>query len=237
MDASQPTVPSSFIPHDTAESSRARRASTAGLTDLLLLFSIVILIASAALGIGVFLYQQYLVTSEKSKIDQLDHAKKQFDPVFVQNVMRLDDRMRSAEKILAAHIAPTALFQALQQTTLTTIAFRSLDFAIDSNQHPTIKMSGVAQSVNSIALQEDLFSKGTVVNSPIFSGIDRQLDGVHFNLNAVVNAQAINYTQIVNGQNASPALPTVPAQNTVVGPSSTPPPPPPGAASSGNSTP
>lgn len=60
-------------------------------------------------------------------------------------------------------------------------------------------MNGVARSVNSIALQGDLLGKSNVITSPIFSGIDRQIDGVHFNLNALLNVSAVRYTSFVSG--------------------------------------
>ena len=66
-------------------------------------------------------------------------------------------------------------------------------------------MAGVAQSVNSIALQAQIFSKNGIITSPIFSGIERQIDGVHFDFNALVNPAAINYVQELN---AASALPT-----------------------------
>jgi hypothetical protein len=58
-------------------------------------------------------------------------------------------------------------------------------------------MQGVAQSVNSIALQADIFSKSNVIASPIFSNIARASDGVHFDFTGVVNPTALNYASFV----------------------------------------
>ena len=172
-------------------------------------------VASAALGAGVFLYKQFLAIESASKLSQLERAKAAFQPSLIQELTRLDDRMHAADRILGAHIAPTAFFLALQQATLETVAFQTLDFQSLDPQDMKISMTGVAQSVNSIALQADLFSKNGVIMSPIFSNIARQPDGVHFNLSAVVNPKSIGYSELI-----APSLDSG-AQSQALPPSST----------------
>lgn len=190
------TTPGTFIPHDTVAPA-APRQSSGGLNDLILLCAIVLLVASVALAVGVFLYGQFLQTESASKVDQLKRAEAAFQPELVQQLQRLDDRMHAGSTILGAHMAPTAFFDALSQATLQTVSFSTLSLDAPDAQHVSIKMQGVAQSVNSIALQADLFSKNGVISSPIFSNIARQSDGVHFDLSAVVNPAAVNYEQLV----------------------------------------
>ena len=220
----------SFIPHDTAQASGlAVRERSAGLPEFALLVSIVLIIASAALAGGVFLYAQYLQTASSSKVQQLERAKAAFDPSLIESLMRLNDRIHAADTILGSHLAPTLFFEALQAATLSTVSFQNLDLQADKSMM-TIKMAGVAQSVNSIALQADLFSKNGVIKDPIFSGIDREQDGVHFSLTAEVDPKAIAYRHFLQTMDASqaagaafPAAPSgtqgTPAQNTQVQPS------------------
>ncbi len=189
-------VPASFIPHDTPAASGGYRERSAGLPELALLISIILLVASSALAGGVFLYAQYLATASSSKVQQLDRAKAAFDPALIQKIMRLNDRLHAADALIGTHLAPTLFFDALQAATLSTVSFADLDLQADS-AGMTIKMSGVAQSVNSIALQADLFSKNGVIKDPIFSGIDREQDGVHFALTAEVDPKAVGYGQLL----------------------------------------
>lgn len=191
-------INSSFIPADAKMASSApaaprRRAGSA--SDFLVLISIVIFVASVALGAAVFLYQQFLSTSNKNKIDQLQRAQEAFQPALIGLLTRLNDRMEAGAKILESHIAPSKILDLLEQSTLTNVAFSSLDFEAGDKTKITIKMQGVAKSVNSIALQADLFGKSGILTSPIFSDITAQADGVHFNLAAVVNPRAILYAQ------------------------------------------
>ncbi|MDO8575953.1 MAG: hypothetical protein Q7R90_01420 [bacterium] len=203
-------IPATFIPHDTSVA-RPPLRSGGGLNDLLLLVAIVIFVASAALAIGVFLYGQYLVTENNSKVAQLKRAEAGFQPALIQQLTRLDDRMHAADRVLSAHIAPSLFFKALEEATLQTISFQTLDFQVVENQNLTVKMAGVAESVNSIALQADLFSKNGVVTNPIFSNIARQPDGVHFNLAAVVNPTAINFAGAGDSAAAPDSTATPPA--------------------------
>src|SRR3989338_125705 len=209
-------IQSSFIPQDASQPSAGPRFTPerGGLSDLIVLIAIVAFVASLALGGAVFLYGQYLSSSAASKLEQLKRAREAFEPATVQEITRLDDRMRVAEDVLGLHLPPTAFFYALQQASLSTVSFSSLEMSAVDPQRITVKMSGVAESVNSIALQADLFSKNGVIVSPIFSDITREPDGVHFNLTAFVNPAAINYVRLIAGlvQQSQPQTPAVPQQ-------------------------
>jgi len=199
------TSPQGFMPHEAPVVSSAARQKGQGMKELFLLISIVLFIASAALAAGVFLYEQYLTTSSASKIDQLARAEAAFEPALIRELTRLDDRMRSANEILGDHIAPTAFFSMLEQSTIATVAFSSLTFSAKEPGTMTIEMQGVAASVNAIALQADVFAKGGMVTSPIFSDIDRQADGIHFSLSAFIDPEAVNFAQLVSRVQAMPA--------------------------------
>lgn len=191
-------IQSSFIPQDAGKATVSPKLQRGGgLGDLMFLGAIVLFVVSLALAGAVFLYNQYLKTSEASKVEQLQRAREAFEPALIQQLTRLDDRMRAADSVLSSHIAPTAFFLALQQATLSTVSFRSLELDATDPKKVTIKMPGVARSVNSIALQADLMSKNGVFTSPIFSNISRQADGVHFDLVASVNPATVNYVSLV----------------------------------------
>lgn len=190
---------SSFIPRDAGEATRVRHHGTNGLLELFTLISIVLFVASGALGAGVFLYDQFLQASSASKVDQLERATAAFEPALIHELTRLDDRMRVAGDVLGGHIAPSAFFRMLEQATVSTITFSSLTFEASDPARMNIRMDGVAGSMNAIALQADLFSKIGMVTSPIFSNIDRRPDGVHFSFTALLNPTALNYAGLIRG--------------------------------------
>ncbi len=195
-------VPNSFIPQDaTSNSKPIRRYESGGLSELVSLIATILLVASIALAAGAFIYNQYLQTQVAGKLKSIQNAQQQFDPTLVQQLTQLDNRMQTAQGLLSSHLAPSAFLAALNQSTLQTISFTTLDYEAPDNQHVSIKMTGVAQSVNSIAEQAQLFGQSGVLENPIFSDVDPQIDGVHFNLTADVNPSALSYEQYVqNGQ-------------------------------------
>lgn len=211
-------IKSSFIPDDAARLGNTQRFASnggGGLFDLTALLSTVLLVASLALGVGVFLYVQFLQSSLTSKRDQLVRAQEAFEPTLIQELTRLDDRMQAAQEILNKHAAPSLIFTLLEELTLETVSFKNFSYSTQG-EAPEIKLQGLAQSVNSIALQADLLGKHTAISSPIFSNITREIEGVRFDLTATVIPAAIRYAntlagravpteQLIQGQGSVPA--------------------------------
>lgn len=197
-------IRSSFIPQSPISAPTPGAKRSGGNFDMLMLLGLILFIASAVLAVGVFLYVQYMNTSAASKLDQLNRAKAAFEPALIAELTRLDDRMRAADEVLSIHIAPSALFNVLQQLTLQTVAFSSLDFAAQNSSDMTLTMQGLAQSVNSIALEADLLSKSGVITSPIFSNMNRTLQGVRFDFTSGINPEGLRYRTVKSGVTAQP---------------------------------
>jgi hypothetical protein len=216
-------IQSSFIPKEAGKEIITNRptSSSAGLPELFVLISIIFLVASGALAGGVFLYQQFLHSQITSKSEQLKRAEKTFEHNTIQKWMRLDQRMHAASEILSAHLAPSVFFGSLNQTTLTTVSFNDLQLDASNPAQINIKMTGVAQSVNSVAFQANLFNNNSVITNPIFSKIDHKQDGVHFELQALVNSSALSYAHMFNGSssaNSQSAEPVIQAPTEPVSP-------------------
>jgi len=191
-------IKSSFIPSDASVPTSTRGVTTTSLSDLLILLGIVFLVASIALAAGVFLYLQYLQTSSASKREQLERARAAFEPALIQELTRLDDRMQAADVILRGHIAPSIFFHLLEQLTLQTVSYQTLEFSAADDQSMQVSFTGSAVSVNSIALQADYIGKSGIITSPIFSNIGREPAGVRFSLQAKINPHALRYANIAS---------------------------------------
>ena len=204
-----PTQPS-FIPQDAGQPLRLRSEGGSGLSELFLLVSILLLVVSIALAGGVFLYTEYLQSAVKSKQDQLSRAEAAFDPSLVQQFTRLDNRMKAAQALLSQHRAPTLLFGILEKTTAQDISYSDFSYDASDGGDIKLKMSGVAGSVNSIALQAELFSQSGVITNPIFSDINAGENGINFNFTGDINPSSIAYQDLVNG--GTPTTSQAPAQ-------------------------
>ncbi|OHB19747.1 MAG: hypothetical protein A2854_03790 [Parcubacteria group bacterium RIFCSPHIGHO2_01_FULL_56_18] len=189
-------IRSSFIPQSPVSAPTPGVKKQGGGFDMFMLLGLILFIASATLAVGVFLYVQYINASSASKLDQLERAKAAFEPALIAELTRLDDRMRAADEVLSIHVAPSALFRVLEQLTLQTVAFSALDFAAQNSTDMTLAMQGVAQSVNSIALEADLLSKSGVISNPIFSNINRTLGGVKFDFTSGINVEGLRYRSV-----------------------------------------
>lgn len=190
-------IKASFIPKDAgnlgqvAASSRSYTRARSGLTDVLVLFGVVLLIASIALGVGAFLYLNYLQSSYTNGIETLKRSGN--DDAFITEATRSANRMSVAGELLSTHTAPRILFDLLEQLTLTTIAYEDLKYDATQGGEIVLSMQGVAASVNSIALQAEKLSENPAFSSPIFTNMSRQKDGVHFLLTTNINPAALNF--------------------------------------------
>lgn len=204
--------PSSFIPHE--EELARVRVRPSGLITVIMLFSIALFVSSCILAAYVFLYQQYLETDKTAKVDSLQRAKESFDPSLIADLTRIDTRLRAAGMILGNHIAPSAILRALEQSTITTLGFSSLSFDASNLSAITLKMEGTAGSVNTVALEADIFSRHKMFLTPIFSDINRSQEGVRFRVSSNVNPETINYQRLIGGATAGgskvPAAPQNP---------------------------
>ncbi len=200
-------IKSSFIPHEVSGGGATGRSTPTGMADLLALAATVIFVASVALAIGVFLYVQFLRAESASKLDQLERAKAAFEPSLIEELGRLDDRMHAASDILTSHSAPSAIFSVLEQVTLQSVWFQSLEFQAADQKLMSLSMRGVASSMNAVALQADLLNKSGVVVNPIFSNISRGDGGVRFDVKADINPTSVRFEQIMNAAAASAAIP------------------------------
>lgn len=201
-------IKATFIPREPLDDRPRPQVYTGGSPfDLVALLCIILAVASAALGVGMFLYVKFLETSKAAKVEQLKRAQDAFEPALISELTRLDDRMSSGHEVLNNHVAPSLLFDALEQLTLETVSFSSLNLTVDEANEITLEMRGKARSVNAIALQADLFGKHPAISSPLFSNINRGNDGVvGFDVTASINPSALRYTTLVanRGQLSDP---------------------------------
>jgi len=193
-------IKSSFIPQDVGKEPTARRVSGGSAGDLFVLGAIIVLIAALSLAVAVFLYTQYLNTTVASKQQSIDRARAAIEPALIEELSRLDARMRSSGILLGRHVAPSIFFDVLEQITLQSVVLTSLGLTTSGPDSIKITMEGLARSVNSIALQSDLYSKSGLITSPIFSDINRQEKGMHFKVDALLNPNNFHYSRLVEAQ-------------------------------------
>ncbi|MDP2650117.1 MAG: hypothetical protein Q8P16_00965 [bacterium] len=207
----EPNVKASFIPDKmTAQKRGGGLPSTGSAADIFVLLAVVALAASLALAAGVFLYDKFISSSAQRKSEQLERARAAFEPALIQELLRLDARLTSAGDVLNRHLAPSQLFRLLEEFTLQSVAFETMEYKVNENDEITLALSGKASSVNGVALQASLFGQHNAIVNPIFSDLDLVADGVTFKVTASINPAAIRYTNIA-GQSPAGSFNSAPA--------------------------
>src|SRR5260221_50814 len=138
MDISSQT---SFIPKKPIVASIDRTTSGVNIFGLL---GTIILLASIGLAVGVFLYESYLNTSLANMKQSFALNEKAFDPSSISTLTALSQRLQVAQGLLQNHIAPSVLFDILEESTLKSVRFNSFSYTYVGLQKITLTMKGQA---------------------------------------------------------------------------------------------
>ena len=200
----EPKFRTSFIPKQTLKAAAGggstRRSGAGGIISLL---ALVIVLGAIVLSVALFLYQQLLDSSIDRKAETLERARAAFEPALIEELVRLDTRIESAERILDTHIAPSAMFDTLEALTLRSVQFTDFNFTRISNERMSISMSGIAGDFNDIALQADIFGKNKIIKEPKFSDLNLDQAGrAVFKVTAFIDPTLINFINRTQGATA-----------------------------------
>lgn len=220
-------IPKKPITSETYDSGRS--------VSIVTVITVIVFFGSVALALGSYFYQSFLVKQLDSKKETLDKAKAGFDLDTIKDLKRLDTRIQSAKLLLDQHTAISTFFTVLEQSTLKTVQFSNFSITNDSasavggasvGSNPLastqasmikFKMSGKAQSYNSVAIQADLFSKTVGIKEPIFSNLNLDDKGsVNFDVAGFIDPQIINYRKTVGGGSTSASQSTSGTETTSV---------------------
>lgn len=191
-------INSSFIPTKISLGERPREEYGSDAFDVMVLLGVIALVVAGTMAAGVFLYKQFLTNDLSAKKEQLNKAKKAFQPDLVRDLTRLDERISIAEGVLQSHIAPSAFFDVLGQITLKTIQYSDLNYEYTNPESLHIKMSGRAASVNGIAYQARIMSTHPAIKNPIFSITGIEKDSVRFEVELDINPEAVNFASLIS---------------------------------------
>ncbi len=148
----------SFIPQKPLTQTFSQPPRT---TNFFTLVSTIIFITVLALCGGVFGYQKYLQNQNAGFADQLRKITAEFQPSFLAEMTRLDNRLVSTKTLLSNHLAVSTFFDFLSKNTLKNVRFSSFSYVSDGTKI-TVSMKGQANGFAAVALQSMAF--GTADN-------------------------------------------------------------------------
>ena len=187
-----PQVSTSFIPKEALTAERART----GGVGLLFLITMLLFVLSLIAAGGVFAYTQILEKKLEDQKVSLNTQKGAFDPVTIQDLLRLDSRIEQAKLLLNKHVAPSAVFGFLSQNTLVNVQLTGFDYTLNADGTATMQLEGTADSFSTIALQSDALGKSLFLKDVIFSGITVQSNNrISFTVRAIATPTLLSYSK------------------------------------------
>lgn len=177
----KPVVPSSKIPH-------ARKP-----TGFFSLIATLVFLASFLATGGVFFYKGYLSGRITSLSNQLDRMRASFEPELIDELSRLDTRLKTSSTLLSEHLSTSSFFEWLESITLQNVQFTN--FKYESTQGGLIvEMRGQARNYVTLVRQSDILAESTYVRRSVFSNLDLDSNGnVLFSLAITFDPAGILY--------------------------------------------
>jgi hypothetical protein len=199
----EPKFRTSFIPKKAlATATGVKKKGSGGPLGIVILLTLVIALGTVVLSVGVFLYQQILEVNITRKTETLERARSAFEPALIKELVRIDTRTNAAASILNEHIAPSVLFESLENLTLKSVQFEDFNLTHVSDERVSISMKGIANDFRGIALQANVFGDSRLIRDPIFSNLNlNQAGKAVFDFSAFIDISFINYVSNVNTVN------------------------------------
>lgn len=206
----EPKFQSSFIPKDSksfAVSSTIGRKIGDG-NSLFGLAATALFIVSIVFVVGMFGYKFYLRYRIAQMGSNLESARAALEPESIRELTRLNDRIVSAQTLIAQHEIITPLFKFLQISTPKNVRFSDFNYLM-TEQGLELTMKGEARGYAALALQSDIFTKSGYFKDSIFSNLNLNEKGdVRFSFKAIIDPELLAYSKEVESLNIAPSAPS-----------------------------
>lgn len=171
------------------------RLETSSRFSILSIIAVILFTIAVIFAIVVFIYQRSLVKSVNAINAELIAARASFEPSFIKELVRIDNKIESAKSIINKHYIITPIFTVLENETLQGVRFNSFSYSLDSKGQPNIELKGEAKNFQAVALQSDIFSAESKIINPVFSSLDTNDNGgVSFNFKSGLDSKAFLYS-------------------------------------------
>lgn len=106
--------------------------------------------------------EKKLLTDERSKFDESD----------MESVRELNRRIENAKNRIDNHISVVSIFTALEESTLQKLRFTGFEYKRVQESIPTITLSGVTDTFNSVLFQRTVLATNKILASATFSKVE-----------------------------------------------------------------
>jgi len=212
----EPKFTTSFIPKKQVAAAASASGSGPAISFSTLLSSVII-IAVLLFSVGLFLFRLTVESTIEQQYETLKRVGESFDQNFIGQATKLNNRIGASQKILDNHLAPSAIFKLLEEFSLQTVSFNSLEFSDNVDGKILIKGSGEGDSFASVVLQSDEFGKTGFMRDVLFSDLQPNVAGnVNFTFESTLDLDLILYSRgVVPVETTPQELPVVEQLDTI----------------------
>jgi hypothetical protein len=148
------------------------------------------------------LYTKYLETNIAASKETINSQKQALDPELVKQIVRLDNRIKTARKLIDSHLAVSHLFDQLGEVTIPSVRFKKFDFSFLGKDKVTVEMTGQSTGFSAVALQSDVINNTPLFIGPMVGGLGLEPAGtVAFTFSAGIESSSLyfkKYAQALN---------------------------------------
>lgn len=162
------------------------------------LLSFVLFVVAIGGSVGMFMWKIALNKTIEGQIATLKRDRDSLDSDFISEATILNQRIIAANRLLEKHVAPSIIFNLLQDSTLKTVQFVRFQFVDGEDGLVKIVSEGLGDEFTSIVLQSDEFGETGFMRDVIFSDLQpTEDDDVNFRFEATIEPKLILYSRSV----------------------------------------
>jgi hypothetical protein len=191
-----PKFQATFIPHRPMMPGGAAERKNSSNVTILGIISGIVLVVMGGLSLLVFFYKDALINSNNEKKEKISQEIAAIDPMLTEDLTTLKARIDAATELFRSHIALSTLFSVLQQSTLASIQYQTLDYTQEDNIGFSVKLKGIAGGFNDVAYQSDVLSQNTYLKESKISNFILTDEGnVEFLVEAMIDPDQVTFAK------------------------------------------
>ena len=195
----EPKFQTSFIPKNPISVSTPDVSKYKSISILSTIGTIIFVLTVFISG-GLWGYETLLNSQIATDDKALSQASAAFDPSTMNELITASNQLKSAQDLLANHVAVSNIFTLLQASLLLDVQFTSFDFSRDPTGKVKISTNGQAVSYSILAEQSDIFSNINYMSNQSFSDFNLNDKGlVDMKFQADINPDQVSYKKALEG--------------------------------------
>ena len=163
----EPKFQTSFIPKKPIVTAQGSGVNVVHNTNILSVIATVVFIVAIMSSVALFVYKNVLTSQIADDDQQITVARTAFQPEKIQELVDANSKITAAAHILDNHVLVSKVLLLFQQLTVKKMRFDDFEYT-DTNDTPSVTISGEVQTYNALAEQQSIFLNDQSMINPTF---------------------------------------------------------------------